>query len=159
MAIHSVMPGDAGLELWSNWSRDDAEYHDEWERGNPCEGPWKSFKPGNIGLGSLIFLADQADPKRARFTKASLQILEAAEVGRFTLNRDVVLPFEEIIRRGMEIYEGEDIARMNYELHALAVEARYRDRRLSGCCLTTSRRRIRSLHAPWRRASALGVIS
>lgn len=127
MAIHSVMPGDAGLELWSNWSRDDAEYHDEWERGNPCEGPWKSFKPGNIGLGSLIFLADQADPKRARFTKASLQILEAAEVGRFTLNRDVVLPFEEIIRRGMEIYEGEDIARMNYELHALAVEARYRD--------------------------------
>ena len=42
-------------------------------------------------------------------------------------NRDVVLPFEEIIRRGMAIYEGEDIARMNYELHALSVEARYRD--------------------------------
>ena len=127
MAIHSVLPGDLGLELWSSWSRKDSEYHDEWEQGNPCEESWKSFKPGKIGLGSLIFLADQVDPKRARFTKSSLQILEAAEVGRFTLNRDVVLPFEEIIRRGMEIYEGEDVARMNYELHALSVEARYRD--------------------------------
>ena len=127
MAIHSVLPNDVGLQLWSDWSQKDAEYHDEWESGNPCQEPWNSFKPGKIGLGSLIFLADQVDPKRARFTKASLQILEAAEVGRFTLNRDVVLPFEEIIRRGMEIYEGEDIARMNYELHALAVEARYRD--------------------------------
>ena len=30
----------------------------------------------------------------------------------------------------MAIYEGEDIARMNYELHALAVEARYKDQSL-----------------------------
>ena len=44
-----------------------------------------------------------------------------------TLNREVTLPFEEIIRRGMAIYEGEDVARMNYELHALAMEARYKD--------------------------------
>jgi hypothetical protein len=37
------------------------------------------------------------------------------------------LTFEEIIERGMKIYEGDDIARMNYELHALAMEARYKD--------------------------------
>ena len=116
-----------GLELWSSWSKRDAEYHEEWESGNPCQEPWSSFKPGRIGLGSLIFLADQVDPKRARFTKSSLQILEAAEVGRVALNRDVVLPFDEIIRRGMAIYEQDDVARMNYELHSLAVEARYRD--------------------------------
>ena len=27
----------------------------------------------------------------------------------------------------MAIYEGDDVARMNYELHALAMEARYKD--------------------------------
>ena len=31
----------------------------------------------------------------------------------------------------MKIYEGDDVARMNYELHALAMEARYKDQ--SGC--------------------------
>ena len=39
----------------------------------------------------------------------------------------MTLPFEEIIRRGMAIYEQDDVARMNYELHSLAMEARYRD--------------------------------
>ena len=72
-------------------------------------------------------MADRVDPKRTRFTNNSKQILEAAESRVVTFNRDVVLPFEEIIRRGMAIYEQDDVARMNYELHSLAVEARYRD--------------------------------
>jgi ribosomal protein S25 len=41
--------------------------------------------------------------------------------------RQAQLSFEEIIERGMRIYEGDDVARMNYELHALAMEARYKD--------------------------------
>ena len=127
MAIHSVLPNDLGLTLWSAWSAKDVEFSDEWERGNPCEATWNSFKPGRIGLGSLIYMADRVDPKRSRFTNNSKQILEAAEATKVQQFREVALPFEEIIRRGMAIYEQDDVARMNYELHSLAMEARYRD--------------------------------
>ena len=127
MAIHSVLPNDLGLTLWSNWSAKDVEFAEEWSRGNPCEQPWNSFKPGRIGLGSLIYMADRVDPKRTRFTNNSKQILEAAESRIVTFTREVTLPFEEIVRRGMAIYEQDDVARMNYELHSLAMEARYRD--------------------------------
>ena len=82
MAIHSVLPNDLGLTLWSAWSAKDVEFSDEWERGNPCEATWNSFKPGRIGLGSLIYMADRVDPKRSRFTNNSKQILEAAEVNK-----------------------------------------------------------------------------
>ena len=127
MAIHSVLPNELGLTLWSNWSAKDPEFADEWARGNPCEQPWNSFKPGRTGFGSLIWEADRVDPKRTRFNPVSKQILEAAEVNKIQQYREVTLSFEEIIRRGMEIYEGDDVARMNYELHALAMEARYKD--------------------------------
>ena len=127
MAIHSVLPNELGLTLWSAWSAKDVEFSDEWERGNPCEATWNSFKPGRIGLGSLIYMADRVDPKRSRFTNNSKQILEAAEANKVQQYREVTLSFEEIIRRGMEIYEGSNVARMNYELHALAMEARYKD--------------------------------
>lgn len=127
MAIHSVLPNDLGLTLWSAWSAKDVEFAHEWERGNPCEQPWNSFKPGRVGLGSLIYMADRVDPKRTRFTTASKQILEAAEVNKIQQFREVALPFDEIIRRGMAIYEQDNVARMNYELHSLAMEARYRD--------------------------------
>ena len=127
MAIHSVLPNELGLTLWSAWSAKDVEFAHEWERGNPCEATWNSFKPGRIGLGSLIYMADRVDPKRSRFTSNSKQILEAAEANKIQQYREVTLSFEEIIRRGMEIYEGSNVARMNYELHALAMEARYKD--------------------------------
>ena len=127
MAIHSVLPNDLGLTLWSAWSAKDVEFSDEWERGNPCEATWNSFKPGRIGLGSLIYMADRVDPKRSRFTNNSKQILEAAEATKVQQFREVTLSFDEIVRRGMAIYEQDDVARMNYELHSLAMEARYRD--------------------------------
>ncbi len=126
MAIHSVLPNEKGLELWSDWSRKDAEFADEWEKGNPCENTWRSFKPGSVGLGSLIWQADRSDPKRTRFDEKSKKILETAEAA-IQRTREVVLGFDEVIRRGMKIYEGDDVARMNYELHALAMEARYKD--------------------------------
>ena len=128
MAIHSVLSNDLGLELWSKWSSKDLDFAHEWEGDqNPCKQPWNSFKAGGrIGLGSLIYQADLIDPKRTRFGDASKKILEAAEVAvqRF---KEVGVSYEEIIRRGMAAYELEDVARMNYELHALAMEARYKD--------------------------------
>jgi hypothetical protein len=77
-------------------------------------------------LGSLIWKADRADPKRTRFDEKTRSILETAEAA-IQRTREVTLTFDEVIRRGMAIYEGDDVARMNYELHALAMEARYKD--------------------------------
>ena len=128
MAIHSVLPGDLGLTLWSAWSAKDLDFAHEWQGNqNPCEQPWNSFKSGGrIGLGSLIYQADRIDPKRTRFQADSLKILEAAEATAQRI-REVGLPYDEIIRRGMAAYELDDIPRMNYELHSIAMEARYKD--------------------------------
>jgi hypothetical protein len=127
MAIHDGLPNDLGLTLWSAWSAEDPEYAGEWKDGNPCKKPWSSFRPGGgIRFNSLIWMADQQDPQRRRFSDASRDVVEKAEAATLTI-KQAVLSFEEIIRRGMAIYEGDDIARMNYELHALAMEARYKD--------------------------------
>lgn len=128
MAIHSVLPNDLGLTLWASWSAKDLDFAHEWQGNqNPCEQPWGSFKAGGrIGLGSLIYQADRIDPKRTRFQADSLKILEAAEVTA-QRTREVGLSYDEIIRRGMAAYELDDISRMNYELHSIAMEARYKD--------------------------------
>jgi ribosomal protein S25 len=122
MSIHSVLP-TAGLALWSAWSAKDPEFAEEWVKGNPCEGRWKSFKAGGIGLGTLIWMADQVDPKRARFSESSKSIVEKAEEAA----REPNVPYLELIRRGMAAYENEDVAFMQYQLHNLAVEAKYKD--------------------------------
>ena len=95
-----MLPNDLGLTLWSAWSAKDVEFADEWERGNPCEQPWNSFKPGRIGLGSLIYMADRVDPKRTRFTANSKTILEAAEARVVQEVRTAVLSHAEIIKPG-----------------------------------------------------------
>ena len=128
MAIHSVLPNDLGLTLWAAWSAKDVEFADEWATSaTPVSSRGAALSLGGLGWVQLIYMADRVDPKRSRFNATSKQILEAAESRVVTLNRDVVLSFDEIVRRGMAIYEGDDVARMNYELHALAMEARYKD--------------------------------
>jgi hypothetical protein len=127
MAIHSVLPTDTGLVLWSEWSAKDPEFADEWKEGNPCEKRWDSFKPGGISLGTLIWMADQVDPKRARFSKSSKSIVETAESRTPQLYRESLLSYDEIIRRGMAAYQLDDVARMNYELHTISKEAGYKD--------------------------------
>ena len=128
MAIHSVLPNDLGLTLWSGWSGEDPEYHEEWLNSNPCEEPWKSFKPGAIGLGSLVWLADQADPKRTRFTKASKQILEAAEAQVVQVVRNTYLNGEELLKRAKQLEdEIENPALLDQEKHLLALEGGRRD--------------------------------
>ena len=128
MAIHSGLPNDTGLNLWSKWSKEDLDYAAEWESGkNPCRNVWKTFSnDGGITLGTLINEADKYDPERTRFDSATKKIVEGAEAA-VQRTKEVSVSYEEIIRRGMAAYELEDTARMNYELHALAMEAKYKE--------------------------------
>ena len=128
MAIHSELPNDLGLTLWSAWSAEDAEYADEWAGdNNPCQGPWHSFKQGRIGLGTLIWLADQEDPKRLRFQESSRAIIENAEARKIQEIRTSTLPFAEVIKQAKAILELDNPAEMNYKLNSLALQAGYRD--------------------------------
>ena len=129
MAIHSELPNDLGLLLWSAWSAQDAEYADEWEgEENPCCQPWGSFSSrGSIGLGTLIWLADQEDPKRLRFQESSRTIIEKAEADQVQKIRTSTLPFAEVIKQAKAILKLDNPAEMNYKLNALALQAGYRD--------------------------------
>ena len=128
-AINSVLPNDVGLELWSRWSRADADFAHEWERSNPCEPIWKSMKPGGrIGLGTLIYEADLVDPKRTRFTGNNKQILESAESRVVQLQRNTFLTGEEVLKRAKQLEDTvENPALLDQEKHLLALEAGRRD--------------------------------
>ena len=128
MAIHSVIPNERGLELWADWSRKDGEFADEWERGNPCENTWNSFKPGAVGLGSLIWQADRVDPKRTRFDEKNKQILATAESKVIQSVRNSWLNGEELLKRAKELEETvENPALLDQGKHLLALEAGRRD--------------------------------
>ena len=128
MAIHSQLPGDLGLQLWSAWSAEDPEYHSEWQSGNPCEQPWQSFRPGRIGLGSLVWLADQVDPKRTRFQESSKQILEKAEAAKVQEIRTAVLTHAEVVKQAREILQLDNPSEINHRLNGLAIAAGYKGR-------------------------------
>jgi hypothetical protein len=128
MAIHSALPGELGLTLWSAWSAEDPEYSAEWADGNPCEKPWGSFKQGGgIGFATLVWLADQQDPLRRRFSDASRGVLEAAEARQVQEVRQATLSFEEAMTRMKAVMELEDPGKRNFELNQLALQAGYRD--------------------------------
>lgn len=50
--------GDAGLELWDQWSRGSRKY-----QPGDCEGRWKGLRPNAISLGTLIYRAHEDNPK------------------------------------------------------------------------------------------------
>ena len=127
MAIQSVLPNEIGLMIWSAWSAEDPDFASEWEDGNPCEGPFWSFKGGGIGLGTLIWLADREDPERTRFSDHSKKIVAAAESRQVQEFRAATLSFEETIKRARQILELDNPAEMNYKLNSLALQAGYRD--------------------------------
>ncbi len=128
MAIHSALPNEKGLELWSDWSQKDCDYADEWERGNPCEEPWNSFKPGRVGLGSLIWIADQVDPERRRFSETTRKNLETAEARVVQEFRTAVLSHAEVIKQAKEILELDNPSEINHRMNGLAIAAGYRER-------------------------------
>lgn len=56
-AIYSVLPNEAGLALWEEWSRQDRAYQADWEHGNPCADRWAKGFRGSVKLGSLMWMA------------------------------------------------------------------------------------------------------
>ena len=131
--VAESLPNDLGLALWSAWSATDPAFEDDWSKGDPCAEKWmrlaeRAGKPGNMGLGSLVKLADEYDPQRQRFQDSSRRTLEEVEATQVQQYRHVALDFPEVIRRARELLELDNPAEMNYRLHALAVESGYRDK-------------------------------
>lgn len=79
MAIHSELPDDLGLTLWSAWSAEDPEFEEDWAQGNPCEDAWKSFRRGGVTLGSLFWMADQQVVNRNWLPQDLKKIVTEAE--------------------------------------------------------------------------------
>jgi putative DNA primase/helicase len=49
--------GDAGLQLWREWSAGSAKY-----RPGDCDRKWRTFSPNGVGIGTLVGLAYEDDP-------------------------------------------------------------------------------------------------
>jgi hypothetical protein len=127
MAIHSELPDEKGLELWSVWSAEDPEFADEWTGSNPCEEVWKSFRKGAVSLGSLFWLADQQLPGRLWLSEDLRKVVADAESDNVTRIRQVTLSYSEVIARAKEIQTLDNPAEMAHRMNALALEAGYRD--------------------------------
>ena len=127
MAIHSELPTDIGLGLWSAWSLDDPEFSDDWVDGNPCEDAWKSFKKGSVSLGTLFWLADQQLPGRLWLSEDLRKVVTDVEADSVTRTRQVVIPYAEVVRRAKEIQQIKNPAESAHAMNVLALEAGYRD--------------------------------
>lgn len=127
MAIHSEMPGDLGLTLWSAWSAEDPEYAGEWTDENPCEPVWKSFRKGPVSLGTLFWMADQQMPGRLWLPEDLRKAVYAAE--RVTQRVELVyLTGEELLQQGTKLEEEiENPALLDQAKHVLALKAGRRE--------------------------------
>lgn len=125
--IHSADLGEEGLELWRKWSKKDDDFADLWTVGakDHCADRWEAgFKSGGLGMGSLVILADQADPKRERFLKNGLA-QHVAECEAATVSfRTSYLSGEELLSRAKELEEAiENPALLDQAKFLLAKEA------------------------------------
>ena len=128
MAIHSALPNDLGLVLWSAWSAEDPDFADEWADGdNPCEEVFYSFKGSGVGLGTLIWMADRSDPERHRFSDDIKKIVKDADEKKVQEYRQATLDFDEVMGRAKRILDLDNPAEVNYKLNSLALQAGYRD--------------------------------
>lgn len=131
MAIHSALPNDMGLALWSFWSSQDPDFAGEWEDSDdnhtPCTTAWYSFKKTGIGLGTLIWLADREDPERHRFSSENKRIIKQAEEKQVQEIRTSTLDFKEVIKRAKDILTLDNPAEINYKMNSLALKAGYRE--------------------------------
>lgn len=127
MAIHSELPNERGLMLWSAWSAEDPEYSDEWAGSNPCEEVWKSFRKGPVSLGSLFWLADQQLPGRLWLSEDLRKVVAEVEQDRVQRFRNTGLTHEEIVKRGTAAMALPNPSEVQHKLHEIALEAGYRD--------------------------------
>ena len=139
MAIHSELPNDVGLELWSVWSKSDPDYINDWDKHNPCEAVWKSFKGSGRGIGSLIFDADEVDPKRLRFSPVSRDIVDKAQNELMVRTRRVKMSFQDVKKEYMRICEDvADPGEQDFLMHQLAVDNEFKDlERLESCLMSS----------------------
>jgi hypothetical protein len=139
MSIHSELPNDLGLELWSVWSKNDPDYINDWDKHNPCEAVWKSFKGSGRGIGSLIHDADEVDPKRLRFSPISKDIVDKAQNELLVRTRRVKMSFQEVKKEYMRICEEvADPGEQDFLMHQLAVDNEFKDlERLESCLMSS----------------------
>ena len=139
MSIHSELPNDVGLELWSVWSKNDPDYINDWDKHNPCEAVWKSFKGSGRGIGSLIHDADEVDPKRLRFSPVSKDIVDKAQNELLVRTRRVKMSFQEVKKEYMRICEEvADPGEQDFLMHQLAVDNEFKDlERLESCLMSS----------------------
>jgi hypothetical protein len=124
MAIHSELPTDLGLTLWSAWSSEDPEFANEWKGSNPCEEVWKSFKKGPVTLGSLFWMADQQMPGRLWLPEDLRRVVMQLEADA---DPDRLPGFTDLIAATKKALELENPAEQKYELHKIAYKAKMRD--------------------------------
>ena len=119
MAIHSELPDDLGMTLWSAWSAEDPEYASDWEDSNPCQETWKSFKRGKVTLGSLFWMADNQIPGRLWLDESLRKVVADAEQKATTYN------FDEIYTDLDKIFNDEtaSVGRRRYSILNLARKA------------------------------------
>jgi hypothetical protein len=127
MAIHSELPTDLGLTLWSAWSAEDPEFSQEWSEGNPCEDVWKSFRKGPVSLGTLFWMADQQLPARMWLSEDLRKVVEKVEADNILRIRQVQISFPELIKRAKEIQQIQNPAEAAHAMNVLALEGGYRD--------------------------------
>ena len=139
MAIHSELPNELGLSLWSAWSKEDPDYINDWDADNPCEVVWKSFKGSKRGLGSLIYDADEEDPKRLRFSPVSLDIVQKAQNELMIKTRRNKMSFQDVKKEYMRICEDvDDPGEQDFLMHQLAMDNDYKDLEKLESCLMSS---------------------
>ena len=127
MAIHSELPTDLGLTLWSAWSAEDPEFSQDWSEGNPCEQVWESFRKGPVSLGTLFWMADQQMPARLWLSEDLRKVVSEAEQDRVQRFRNTGLTHEEIVKRGTASMALPNPSEVQHKLHEIALEAGYRD--------------------------------
>ena len=124
MAIHSELPGDLGLTLWSAWSAEDPEFSQDWSEGNPCEQVWESFRKGPVSLGTLFWMADQQMPARLWLSEDLRKVVTQLEGD---VPQEHLPPFMQVIAATKEALQLENMAEQRYELHKIAYKAKMRD--------------------------------
>ena len=131
MAIHSELPTDLGLTLWSAWSAEDPEFSQEWSDGNPCEEVWKSFRKGPVSLGTLFWMADQQMPGRLWLSEELRKIVHDAESSPLRYRQEF-LDGQALIEKALKLEETlENPALLDQAKHILGLEAGRRDGAIS----------------------------
>ena len=131
--INNELPGEEGLNLWREWSKNDPDYKYAWENeADPCSDRWYQawrHDGTKLNMGNLINLADGTDPARKRLKENGLDKL-VEEVSAIPLRFKEEIPDgKDVIKSYVEIDNdpvNENPAYRNQALHKLAIESKRR---------------------------------